>query len=155
MLVMVLSKDYEPLMYCGLEKAIALLYLDKAEAVLNTDLFIRSVSLCLPIPSVIRLLSKTVRRFLPPVRYSRRNILIRDKFTCQYCGSSHAMTIDHVLPLSRGGKSTWENVVAACKQCNGKKGNRLPREAGMTLAREPRVPASLYQVPWDQVFCAE
>lgn len=143
MLVAVLSKDYEPLTFCKVEKAIALLYLKKAEAVKNTERVIRSVSASFQVPAVIRLLHKTVRRFFSPVRYSRKNVLIRDKFTCQYCGSNHDLTIDHVLPLSRGGGSNWENVVAACRVCNGRKGNRTPKEAGMVLSREPRKPHSL------------
>ncbi len=152
MMVAVLSKDYEPLTYCRIEKAIVLLYLEKAEAVQNTEQTIRSVSSSFRVPSIIRLLHKTVRRFIPNVRYSRRNVLIRDKFTCQYCASKQSLTVDHVLPISRGGKSSWENVVAACRTCNGKKGNKTLREAGMVLRCEPTAPRTLLNIPWNEIF---
>ena len=75
---------------------------------------------------------------LPPV--NRRGILRRDHNSCQYCGSTKNLTLDHVIPRSRGGRHTWENVVAACSECNGRKGNRTPTEAGMPLRTKPKAP---------------
>lgn len=82
---------------------------------------------------------------IPPrrMRFNRRNIFLRDEFTCQYCGCKPArddLTVEHILPRSRGGLSTWENVVLACARCNSKKGDRLPDEAGMKLLRKPKRP---------------
>ena len=96
------------------------------------------------LPKVIRL--KTYVKLisnLTTVRYSRRNILLRDDHTCQYCGkhvTGKDAMMDHVVPKSRGGKSTWNNVVTACHRCNNKKDNRTPKEAGMTLMSQPRRP---------------
>jgi len=75
---------------------------------------------------------------VPPV--NRREVLRRDHHTCQYCGSTHNLTLDHVVPLSRGGSHTWDNVVTACERCNQRKGNRTPEEAGMVLRSKPRAP---------------
>jgi 5-methylcytosine-specific restriction endonuclease McrA len=91
------------------------------------------------VPSVIRLLE--YRRIPHQTRaLSRKNILLRDRNTCQYCGevlSSSDLTLDHVMPRSRGGASSWENLVACCHLCNRRKGNQLPAEASMKLLREP------------------
>ncbi len=95
------------------------------------------------IPRVIQLLhyDRVPRR---EVRFTRRNIFFRDRNRCQYCGrvfAQHELNLDHVVPLSRGGASTWENVVCACIACNGRKGSRTPHEAGMLLVRTPKRPA--------------
>jgi 5-methylcytosine-specific restriction endonuclease McrA len=152
MRVAVLSKDYEPLTYCNVERAITLLYLNKAEAVKNTNLVIRSVSVIFRIPAVIRLLYKTAKRFLPAIKYSRRNIHARDNYTCQYCGSERNLSIDHIMPVSRGGKSTWENTVTACQKCNSKKGNKTPEEAGMPLKAPVSKPIMTLDIEWDDFF---
>lgn len=95
-------------------------------------------------PVIVQLLANV---HIPRValRPTRANILLRDDEMCQYCGKhSRELTLDHVLPRSRGGLSTWENLVACCKACNGKKGNRLPKEVGMRLLRQPRPLAQEY-----------
>ena len=118
-----------------------MLILSKAELVAKQNgKAIRSPSISFPHPSVIRLL----RYYRVPYRVielSRKNILRRDNYQCQYCGKkTHALTIDHVIPKSRGGADTWDNLVAACVKCNNKKGNRTPEEAHMPLIRKPRKP---------------
>jgi 5-methylcytosine-specific restriction endonuclease McrA len=152
MRVAVLSKDYEPLTYCNVERAITLLYLNKAEAVKNTNFVIRSVSVIFQIPAVIRLLHKTAKRFIHVIKYSRRNIHTRDNHTCQYCGNTRNLSIDHILPVSRGGKSTWENTVTACQRCNSKKGSRTPEEAGMPLKKLIGKPSIVTNIDWVDFF---
>jgi 5-methylcytosine-specific restriction endonuclease McrA len=152
MRVIVLSRDYIPLMYCDIKRAMTLVYLKKAEIIKESGQFLRSVSERFPVPKVIRLLSKLIRHLTPRVTYSRKNVQIRDQFRCQYCGSGDNLTLDHVLPVSRGGPSTWENVVTACYPCNARKGSCTPEEAGMQLARPPVRPSMLVQIDWDQLF---
>lgn len=152
MRVAVLSRDYEPLTFCNIERAIALLYLQKAEIIKATGRVIRSINSAMQVPAVIRLLYRTARRHIPPVRYSRRNVQARDQWACQYCGSQSNLTIDHVMPLSRGGRSTWENVVTACRSCNGRKGSRTPDEAGMPLRKPPKRPAGVFGYNWAEIF---
>src|SRR5690606_31470162 len=120
-----------------------LLLKEKAELIETATALLRSESFSLPRPLVIRLVYfvKIPRRVSLPV--TRRGVLSRDQYTCQYCGSSpprKELTIDHVLPRSRGGKTTWENIITACQKCNGRKGNRTPAEANMKLLSEPQRP---------------
>ncbi|RME79465.1 MAG: HNH endonuclease, partial [Chloroflexi bacterium] len=144
--VLVLNATYEPLSVVSVKRAIVLLLKEKAEIVEAAEASLRSERLSLPVPLVIRLVYfvKIPRRISLPV--TRRGVLSRDHYTCQYCGSAPPrkdLTVDHVLPRSRGGKTTWENVVTACQKCNGKKGNRTPAEANMRLLSEPRRPRYL------------
>lgn len=155
MKVVVLSRDYIPLMYCDMRKAIALVYLKKAEIVKATGTFLRTVSSQFPVPQIIRLLTRLVRHVAPKVTYTRKNVHIRDHYMCQYCGSHENLTLDHVHPVSRGGKSNWENVVTACYRCNSKKGNKTPEEAGMPLMQVPRKPSLLMQIDWNELFSGE
>lgn len=114
----------------------------KVEVVEEYDEEIRSVSLVLRMPAVVRLHRK-VRHRGRAVRFSRFNVLLRDQFTCQYCGvrgPAKELTMDHVLPRAKGGGTRWTNVVAACRECNHHKGDRTPDEARMPLAKPPRVP---------------
>jgi len=141
--VLVLNASYEPLSVVSVRRAIVLLLKEKAEVIEAAQAILRSERLSLPVPLVIRLVYyvRIPRRISLPV--SRRGILARDRYTCQYCGTQpgkQVLTIDHVLPRSRGGKTIWNNVVAACKRCNGKKGNRTPEEAGMKLLTRPAKP---------------
>jgi 5-methylcytosine-specific restriction endonuclease McrA len=141
--VLVLNATYEPLNIVPIRRAIILLLKEKAEIVEAAEGRLRSERLSLPVPVVIRLVYyvKIPRRFGPPL--SRRTVLLRDNYVCQYCGrrcnSSH-LTVDHVLPRSRGGKTVWRNVVTACKPCNGRKGDHTPEEVGMRLLSRPRRP---------------
>jgi 5-methylcytosine-specific restriction endonuclease McrA len=141
--VLVLNATYEPLNVVSLRRAVVLLLKDKAEILEAADQEIRSAGYSLPIPLVIRLVYyvRVPRRLSIPV--SRRTVLMRDRYTCQYCGSQPSkanLTIDHVIPKVRGGSTSWENVVCACKACNLRKGARTPEEANMHLRSQPGPP---------------
>ncbi|MCX7930160.1 MAG: HNH endonuclease [Chlorobi bacterium] len=142
--MLVLNQSYEPISICSVRKAFLLLLLNKAELVeVRGECVIRSVRAAYPFPSVIRLQS-FIRVPYKKVELTRRNILRRDGFSCQYCGTRSApLTIDHVVPRSRGGNDTWENLVTACVPCNNRKGNRTPEEASMRLRNIPRKPSHI------------
>lgn len=135
--VLLLNISWEALKIISLHRAIVLLVENKAEIIEKRDGLIRSPSLTLPVPSVIRLL-----RYVPianrkkQIPVSRRAILNRDGRECAYCGK-YADTVDHIQPRSRGGKHEWMNVISACRKCNAKKGNRLLTELQWTLRYEP------------------
>lgn len=150
--VLVLNATYEPLNTVSLPRAVALLLADKAEIVEAATAWLRSQHLTLPMPLVIRLVTYVRIPRKLPLAVTRRSVLSRDGCTCQYCGrslSSAELTLDHVLPRSRGGKTMWENVVAACKPCNHRKGDRTPAEARMRLRRQPFRPRYLALVVMD------
>lgn len=138
--VLVLNQNYEPLAVTRAQRAVVLVVLGKAEIIERYDTVVRSVSRAVPVPSVVRL-SVYIRAPRQAVALTRRNVLKRDGYCCQYCGTRRApMTTDHVLPRSLGGADEWTNLVCACVRCNNKKGNRSPEAAGMTLARPPSRP---------------
>jgi 5-methylcytosine-specific restriction endonuclease McrA len=139
--VLILNQNYEPMSIINVRKAIVLLYLGKAELIeANEALRVRSVSMSMPFPSIVRL-SLYIRVPYKKVILSRKNILRRDAHKCQYCGRSDlALTVDHVIPVSRGGDETWENLVCACVRCNNKKGDCTPEEAQMPLRRKAMRP---------------
>jgi 5-methylcytosine-specific restriction endonuclease McrA len=143
--VLVLNASYEPINVCAARRAIILVLKGVAAAEELSALKVQSARAVLTLPSVIRLLE--YRRIPHQNRaLSRKNILMRDRYTCQYCHHtlpSSELTLDHVIPRSRAGESTWENLVACCHACNNRKGNRTPEEAGMKLVRLPR-PFSLH-----------
>ena len=143
--VLVLNASYEPINICAARRALVLVLKGVASAEEVSTHSIHSSRRSLKLPSVIRLLE--YRRIPHQTRaLSRKNILMRDRYTCQYCHKtlpSAEMTLDHVIPRSRSGESTWENLVACCHRCNNRKGNRTPEEAGMKLTRQPR-PLSLH-----------
>ncbi len=141
--VLVLNATYEPISFVTLKRAVVLLLKEKAEVIeANLERKLRAEKTTFPYPVVIRLVT-----YVPVPRFfnlplSRRTLLSRDNYTCQYCGvSDQQLTIDHVLPKSRGGKTEWTNVVAACVNCNRKKGNKLPAEAKMFPRHTPAKPA--------------
>jgi 5-methylcytosine-specific restriction endonuclease McrA len=123
---------------CNVRKAVVLLWLGKAELVEHREQSaLRTITAVYPYPSIVRLFVY-VRLPYRKVELSRKNIIRRDNHQCSYCNTRKTpLTIDHVIPKSRGGKDTWENLVTACVKCNNKKGNRTPDEAGMPLARKP------------------
>lgn len=138
--VLVLNSSYEPINVCAVKRAIVMILKGTAVCEEKSEFIVRSPSTVIPAPEVIRL-----RFHLPfPMwkrSFSRKNIYIRDNYTCQYCGNRFhpsELTIDHIKPRSRGGKSTWENMVTCCKECNNKKKDLLPQEAKMKLIRKPR-----------------
>ncbi len=137
--VLVLNASYEPLNITSWRRAVVLLIKGKAEQLENNGKYLYPE---FPLPTVIRLLYY-VRIPYKEIPLTRRNILERDRHTCQYCSyKGEGLTLDHVLPRSRGGGDTWENLVAACVRCNVKKGNRTPKEANMNLLTRPRRPHS-------------
>jgi 5-methylcytosine-specific restriction endonuclease McrA len=140
--VLMLNVNFEPLNVCNTKRALALVWAGKAEIVLNGRGYLRSSSEAFEIPSVIKL-SHMIRRPRPRISLSKREVLRRDDYTCQYCGrKSRQLTIDHVIPRRLGGAHTWENLVAACPTCNRQKGGKLPEEISMTLRQDPKEPSA-------------
>jgi 5-methylcytosine-specific restriction endonuclease McrA len=132
--VLVLDQSCRPHNIVGLRKAIGYLVKGKAEVVEEYDEEIRAMTLRFKVPAVLRLLNR---------------ITARDNFSCQYCGTKHVMkdlTFDHVVPRVQGGKTTWENIVAACRRCNNVKGPRTPEQAGMPLLSKPKRPWSAPEI---------
>ena len=131
--VLLLNSSYEPLHICSWKRAVILLVKGKAETVVRNR---KEIGGGWKMPLVIRLLYyiKIPHKDIP---LTRRNIMHRDNYTCQYCGKKNDLTIDHIIPRSRGGKDTWDNVTVACLRCNVSKGSRTPREADMTLSSKP------------------
>ncbi|MDR5651148.1 HNH endonuclease [Ruixingdingia sedimenti] len=141
---LVLNADYRPLSYYPLslwpwQEAVKAVFLDRVTIVAEYDQTVRSQRQAIRIPSVV-----VLKDFVKPqkrVAFTRFNLFLRDEFRCQYCGSTHDLTFDHVVPRARGGVTSWENVVAACSPCNLRKGSRSLRESGLRLTRAPRQPS--------------
>jgi len=143
--VLILNASYEPLHICSVKRAIVLLMQEVAERVLDDARVLRAPSQVVPVPSVIRLRRYVRRPHRQRLAFNRKNVFRRDDHTCQYCGTrSHDLTLDHVMPRSRGGPTSWENVVACCRRCNASKRDRTPTEAEMHLRREPSAPNWLF-----------
>lgn len=136
---LVLNATYEPLSVVSARRAVVLLVNHKAELVHAGERSWSSERLTVPVPTVIRLRRYVKVPYHRRVPLNRRAVFARDRHRCQYCGNG-AENLDHVIPRSRGGDHAWENVVAACRTCNTRKGNRTPEEAGMTLRSRPRAP---------------
>ena len=142
--VVVLSKTYLPLARVNIKRAIALLVTGRAESLElpnSQNWLIRSPKIVMQVPEYIRLLQGETHYTwkVPPV--NRRNVLKRDRHSCQYCGSTKHLTLDHVVPKVQGGLHSWENVVTACEPCNSRKGDKTPKQAGMPLKTKPKAPA--------------
>jgi 5-methylcytosine-specific restriction endonuclease McrA len=138
--VLVLNASYEPINVCTVRRAVILLLKGVARAEERTDRTIRSATVEIYVPSVIRL-TEYVHIPFERKSLSRKNILLRDHNTCQYCGHVFPpleLTLDHVTPRSRGGDSSWDNLVACCRRCNNRKGDRTPEESGMHLLKKPQ-----------------
>jgi 5-methylcytosine-specific restriction endonuclease McrA len=139
--VLVLNATYEPINVCTVRRAVVLMLKDKAVAVEHADWMLHSEHTAISRPVVIRLVTYVkVPREARRRKITRRAVFARDGWSCQYCGSSSNLTVDHVIPRSKGGVSTWENIVASCAPCNRRKGDLLPRQANMHLRRAPRTP---------------
>jgi 5-methylcytosine-specific restriction endonuclease McrA len=139
--VLVLNASYEPLNVCSVRRAHVLVYKGKAEVLEALEQPLRASTDTYPWPHVIRLVTYVHVPRAAQRKISRRALFARDNWRCVYCGTtSGRLTLDHVVPRSRGGDSVWENVVTSCAPCNLKKGNRLPEEISMTLSRPPRPP---------------
>jgi len=148
---LVLDQGYQPHRIVPWQRAVGMWFGGKVEVVEEYDDEIASVSLVIRMPAVVRLLRR-IRVQRHGVKFSRFNVMLRDRFTCQYCLRSlpaRELTCDHVLPKTRGGRSGWENIVTACRPCNERKGNRTPSEADMHLAVRPAAPRWLPAVSVD------
>jgi 5-methylcytosine-specific restriction endonuclease McrA len=121
---------------------VVLILKDKAEVIEHSERALHSATQTMSRPVVIRLVTYIrIPRATHRRKITRRAVFARDNWTCQYCGSRSNLTVDHVVPRSKGGGSCWENIVASCAPCNRRKGNALPRQVGMRLLRQPRTPA--------------
>lgn len=141
MAVLLLDSTYEPLKIISWMRAMSMVVTGDAEVVEESDGLVRSANAEWKMPSVIRQLSKFRRK--GKVQFSRINIYMRDSWTCQYCKKKKAtkdLTFDHVVPRAQGGKTTWTNIVTACRPCNSEKEDRTPQQAKMKLMREPEEP---------------
>ncbi len=143
--VLVLNASYEPINVCTVRRATVLLLKQRAELVERSEWSLHAENLTLPRPVVIRL-STYVRipRDAHRRKITRRAVFARDRWTCQYCGiEKGTLTVDHVIPRSKGGGSSWDNIVACCAPCNRRKGDRLPAHAGMHPSTKPRAPSAM------------
>ncbi len=144
--VLVLNSTYEAINICNVKRAVVLIFSGTAVVLEKNSHKIHSPSITMDVPSVIKL-----RNFInlanKKVVLTRRNVLIRDKNICQYCAKEFKvseLTIDHIIPKSKGGKTRWDNIVASCKACNNKKGRNTPWRANMSLVKKPSAPNYIY-----------
>ena len=143
---LVLNADYRPLSYFPLslwpwQEAVKAVFLQRVNIVSEYEEQVHSPSMAMRLPSVVSL-----RDYVQPARYpafTRFNLFLRDEFTCQYCGASGELTFDHVVPRSKGGRTTWQNVVAACSPCNLRKGSHSVGHQGISLNRKPFRPSAM------------
>ena len=140
--MLVLNATFEPINVCTLRRATVLVLKDRAEIIERHDLDLHAETFTMPRPVVIRLTTYVrVPRDAHRRKITRRAVFARDRWTCQYCGGvCGTLTLDHVIPRSRGGPSTWDNIVTCCAPCNRRKGDRLPKAVAMKLMAEPRPP---------------
>jgi 5-methylcytosine-specific restriction endonuclease McrA len=142
--VLVLNASYEPINVCTVRRAAVLILKNRAEVLEKGDWALHAESLTLDRPVVIRLLTYVrIPRDAHRRKITRRAVFARDRWTCQYCGHERGnLTVDHVIPRSKGGPSTWDNIVTCCAPCNRRKGDRLPAQANMVPVRKPKAPNS-------------
>lgn len=139
--VLVLDSRYEPVKVVSMQVGFVLVYTGRADPLVESDRIMRTVSTSYSIPWIIRLQNSSPKgRRMQGPRFSRQNVYLRDGYRCQYCnwtGPLQGLTLDHLIPAAKGGKTTWENIVTACKDCNLRKGMRSPEEVGLRLAAPP------------------
>ena len=142
--VLVLNASYEPINVCTVRRAAVLVLKQRAEMLEHSTTTLRAERMSMPRPVVIRLVTYVrIPRDAHRRKITRRAVFARDRWTCQYCGHERGnLTVDHVVPRSKGGSSTWDNIVTCCAPCNRRKGDRLPRQANMVPARKPKAPNS-------------
>lgn len=137
--VLVLNSDYTPVNVTDISRAIKLIVKEKAEIIKEGTKILRSEKVSIKAPIIIRLLNYVKIKFFKVI-LTKRNILIRDGFKCVYCGDNKNLTLDHLIPKSKGGKNDWYNLVTCCDSCNKKKGDKTPEQAKMTLLQKPNKP---------------
>jgi len=145
MRTLVLDQGFQPHRIVPWQRAVVLMFCGKAVVVEEYDELVRSPRIAIRMPAVVRLVSG-VRPRKQAIKFSRFNVMLRDGFTCQYCLTRlpmQGLTYDHVVPRTRGGRTCWENIVTACYDCNARKGDRTPEQAGMTLHSRPAKPTWL------------
>jgi 5-methylcytosine-specific restriction endonuclease McrA len=140
---LVLNADYRPLSYYPLslwpwQEVVKAVFLDRVEVIATYEQTVRSPSFEMALPSVVSL-KDYISQDRPPA-FTRFNVFLRDGFACQYCGSPEDLTFDHVMPRSKGGRTTWENIVTACGPCNLRKGGKMPKDSGLHLMKRPDRP---------------
>ena len=144
---LVLNPYYQPIQRISWQEAFRLIFTGRAEVVENyADRVVHSACAVFPMPSIVRFVRMARKVFRRGVKFNRRNVYLRDKGRCQYCGEripSSEFEFEHVIPKARGGKTCWQNIVVACTECNRKKGNRTPEEARMRLLCKPIQPKSV------------
>lgn len=145
---LILNADYQPLSYFPLslwswQDAVKSVFLNRVCVVDEYDRIVRSTSHEMFLPSVVALKNYVPQSRIPA--FTRFNLFLRDSFKCVYCSSPDELTFDHVIPRRLGGRTQWDNIVAACSKCNLKKGGRRPEEAGLTLVRKPTQP-TIYEL---------
>src|SRR5215208_3959268 len=142
--VLVLNASYEPINVCTVRRAAVLVLKQRAEMVEHSTSTLRAERMSMPRPVVIRLVTYVrIPRDAHRRKITRRAVFARDRWTCQYCGHERgSLTVDHVVPRSKGGGSSWDNIVTCCAPCNRRKGDRLPKVAGMHPMTEPRAPSA-------------
>jgi 5-methylcytosine-specific restriction endonuclease McrA len=140
--VLVLNASFEPINVCTVRRAAVLILKNRAEVLEGGDHQLHAESITIPRPVVIRLITYVkIPRDAHRRKITRRAVFARDRWTCQYCGHERGgLTVDHVIPRSKGGGSSWDNIVTCCAPCNRRKGNRLPRQANMVPKRKPKAP---------------
>jgi 5-methylcytosine-specific restriction endonuclease McrA len=141
--VLVLNASYEPINVCTVRRAAVLVLKQRAEILEHSQWALHAENLTMPRPVVIRLITYVrIPRDAHSRKITRRAIFARDQWTCQYCGNERGtLTIDHVIPRSKGGTSAWDNIVTCCAPCNRRKGDRLPNQAGMHPKHAPKAPS--------------
>ena len=152
---LLLNASFEPLKIISWQRAITLLFAGKVEVIEEYSREVHSVTFSVKLPSILRLLKYVKVKKSRIVKFSRANIYARDKYTCQYCDTtfrSEELTFDHVIPVSRGGTKSWENIVTACIDCNRRKGGLTPAEAGMKLVQKPVEPSWVPSLSLTLVF---
>jgi 5-methylcytosine-specific restriction endonuclease McrA len=139
---LVLNASYEPINVCTVRRAVVLILKERAEVLERSERLLHAENMTMARPAVIRLVSYVrIPRDAHSRKITRRAIFARDGWACQYCGTGRGtLTVDHVIPRSKGGSSAWDNIVTCCAPCNRRKGDRLPKMAGMHPRRKPKPP---------------
>lgn len=135
-----LNADYTFLNIVSWKRALKMVFKEKVEVLKYSDTTIGCGESCINLPAVMRLIKLIRTIYRNRVPFTKKNIMVRDRYQCTYCGSGRELTIDHIIPSSKGGKTSFENCITACRSCNNKKGNRTPNEAGMFMKRRAYQP---------------